>query len=226
LLDAERGGFFDLIDVTTGQNPAAVGQRYVDNTAILETEVAFSAGRVVVTDLLPVPPTEGAPPALLRQLRVTRGFATVRLRIKVSEAYGQSAAPMTPSAAGAMFTGRAGTLLLTTDAVTALSQAESDPVYSSEPIVLSENRTLTCALWRFTEPDTLESIDHMATLSAYTTQLERTRQFWHGWTANITYAGPDRDRGVRSAITLKLLSYTPPGAILAAPTTSLPAPLA
>src|SRR5262249_15135935 len=112
LLDAERGGFFDLIDVTTGQNPAAVGQRYVDDTAILETEVAFSAGRVVVTDLLPVPPTEGAPPALLRQLRVTRGFATVRLRIKVSEAYGQSAAPMTPSAAGAMFTGRAGTLLL------------------------------------------------------------------------------------------------------------------
>ena len=52
--------------------------------------------------------------------------------------------------------------------------------------------------------------------------IDKTEQFWRQWLSQCTCQGRWRETVQRSALTLKLLTFEPTGAIVAAPTCSLP----
>jgi GH15 family glucan-1,4-alpha-glucosidase len=223
ILDAREGGFFDLVDATSGRPPTPLGQRYVDGTAILETELALATGRVLVTDFLPIGATGEAQPLLFRRARVVAGSVILALRLKASMEYGRITAPLTLRSHGVEITLGTEALLLAIETPEQPTLLQSGPVFSTlGPVALRRGQALTCALWRLAPGDASAQGDSASLLSAYATGYKRARQFWQGWSAGIEYVGPERGQVVRSAITLKLLTYAPTGAILAAPTTSLP----
>jgi GH15 family glucan-1,4-alpha-glucosidase len=65
-------------------------------------------------------------------------------------------------------------------------------------------------------------VDHSWSLTRAQRALADTRRFWWQWVGQIRYDGPYQEHVWRSALALKLMTYAPTGAIVAAPTTSLP----
>ncbi|KAG1226061.1 hypothetical protein G6F35_003082 [Rhizopus arrhizus] len=66
------------------------------------------------------------------------------------------------------------------------------------------------------------SVDPPLTLSLLDALFRQTSGFWLNWVAESTYKGRWRENVLRSALTLKLLTYEPTGAVVASPTFGLP----
>lgn len=229
IIDASQGGYLALLDPQTGRPPQSLRQRYVPNTAILHTEVAFQTGRLLITDFMPTEHLRGnvqpePPPRIVRRIESLEGSCQFILRIKISPDYGRIAPQLTLNAEGVMATtvGGAG--------VTVLSFAEApievrlelvDPGLVESWHVLGARDRVTLVLGWAPHPFQANQL-RRSFRRDWTFELEATRGFWQDWAARITYRGPYQEAVMRSAITLKLLTFSPTGAMVAALTTSLP----
>ncbi|MFD5538722.1 glycoside hydrolase family 15 protein [Streptomyces sp. NPDC127079] len=214
ILDAERGGFFALAAAV----PARTKQFYFPDTNVLITRFYTDEGVGEVQDFMPVT-GESAEPAererhrLIRRVVCVRG--TVPFRVRVAPRFDYGARPHTLRMRGdtAVFESPAMSLALTSTVA-----LESDGPDAHADFKLAEGETAVFALDQAGE--------HIAPRGCARTeaqrQFETTVRYWRSWLHQSRYRGRWREMVHRSALTLKLLTYAPTGAIVAAPTTSLP----
>lgn len=212
LLDDDKAPRFEIAPEGGGEARRA----YLPDTNILRTEWTTRDGRFTVTDCLPVGRapdaaaddyvTLSAPGWLVRIVEGLEGRSTVRVRLRPARAPfdGAAAAKLTeegaPEPCVLYAAGRAPQGIGSAD-----ERLEIAP---------GERRAFVLA------PVSAGAAANPA--GEANRLMEVTRAFWQEWCARCRYDGPFGEMVRRSALTLKLLTFAPTGAIVAAPTTSLP----
>jgi GH15 family glucan-1,4-alpha-glucosidase len=209
LLDARKGGYFSLRSRSSGRPK----QLYLPDTNILLTRFQGAEAVGEVIDFM-VPETSGTGRArdlLVRQARAVRGRVTFELACHPAFDYGR--APHTVQlvpGVGAVFESPAGRCVLRSDVALKIEESGVAATFT-----LEEGQGVDIEL---------EWNGEVRPLAAGETEelFARTSDFWQSWVSQSRYRGRWREMVQRSALVLKLLVYHPTGALVAAPTTSLP----
>ena len=229
LISASHGGYLAIADPETGVWPSPIRQRYIPSTAILQTEVSLAGTRLLITDFMPTEHLRGSvtpepPPRIVRRIETMERSCRLAIRFKASPDYARAQPRMTLNEEGVIVTtpGIAGVAILSFAHVEANGQLVEEPGGPYVSIqVLRSYESLTVVLGWASYPIQANQL-RRAFRRDWTHEMEATRGYWQNWAAQTAYFGPYRPVVIRSAITLKLLTYTPTGAMVAAPTTSLP----
>jgi GH15 family glucan-1,4-alpha-glucosidase len=218
LLDRRRGGRFRVGPTAAAQ----VARRYVGDTNVLETSFTTAAGRVRLVDLMPVTDEErkGREPwpghHVLRMVECLEGEVEVEVSCDPRPEYGRcSPGIIDRGPFGFRFEDRRQGLILRSDVPVA--PAPGGPgLHGRERLRAGDIRWVSL-LHEPEEPAIVPPHGEDARR-----RVELTLRWWEEWAGQCRYGGPFREHVVRSALTLKLLTYAPSGAVIAAPTTSLP----
>jgi GH15 family glucan-1,4-alpha-glucosidase len=187
---------------------SSVRRRYVGDTAVLETEFTTPDGVVALLDFMPV---RSGRPDLVRIVEGRRGRVEMRMELTIRFDYGSVVPWVRRVPGGLTAIGGPDTLLLRTRVPLA---GENFHTVATFNVAEGERVPFDLTWFPSHEQPSLELDPEDA--------LEKTKATWTEWSARCSVTGPWRDAVVRSLITLKALTYRPTGAIVAAPTTSLP----
>ncbi|HEX8032757.1 MAG TPA: glycoside hydrolase family 15 protein [Ktedonobacterales bacterium] len=218
LLDRKRGGYFRIAP----DGPDYVTKHlYFPDSAVLITRFMAADGVGEVLDFMPIDHPEQATDQhrLVRLVRVVRGTMRFSLECAPRFDYGRQQHDLTIAGKGAIFHTPALSLTMHAD-----TTAGADPIELSR----SENDLYTSFTLRQGQIAGVmlesESTTDPGTISAQQVRdmLQTTLEYWRAWLNRSTYQGRWREIVSRSAMTLKLMTYAPTGALVAAVTTGLP----
>ncbi len=215
LLDARKGGFFRIAP----PEMPGMGQKqlYLPETNVLITRFLTVDGVGELTDFMPIKPagSDVCEHHLVRSVAVVRGSLPFELICRPAFNYARDAHTLHLSEEGAVFH----------SASLDLGLASSIPL---EPDGLGGVRAIftlhagQAVHFLLESAEASDRTPKCPPLCDYQESFERTLRYWRGWLSQCRYQGRWREMVQRSALVLKLLTYAPTGAIVAAPTTSLP----
>ncbi len=213
LLDSQRGGRFRI----RTQSYATRNQFYLPDTNVLITRFLTREGVGEVTDYMPIAQGKGEVQRhrIIRQVEAVRGNIPFELECSPALDYGRRGHETSLEEAGAQF--------LAPDAC--LTLAGYVPMRKAGNGIEAGFRLKEGESAAFVLEGTraLQSPDEVRLSPAEIEETFReTVAYWRHWIASCTYRGRWREMVNRSALVLKLLTFAPTGAVVAAPTTSLP----
>lgn len=236
MLDKDKGGFFS-ISVGIGENEDPVmavtnRQMYVPDSNVLITRFMTSSGVGQITDFMPVKQStiHGHEHGyLVRELEVVRGKMCFQVECVPRFDYAREEHELQIVTHGARFKGKELSMVLTS---THSWDWREHPTYKGgviAEITLTENDREAFIFRESFENrddnpfmDRRDSTGHPACLKETDSLKTSTLKFWRKWISKSLYKGRWREMVNRSALALKLMTYEPTGAIVAAPTFAFP----
>jgi len=218
ILDHARGGSFRVA-------PAAAfssSRRYVGRTAVLETTFTTSSGALRLIDAMPVADEEVKARSLwpehevLRSLEVIDGEVEVEIVYQPRLVFATAPARITMHPHQALMVERGRVVLLLRTEVP-LTVNEDGTEARGRCRLRAGERAVLALSFAQGSPVVLPALGDRAR-----ELVKDSVDWWERWSGQCRYDWNYRDEVLRSALTLKLLTYSPSGAIVAAPTTSLP----
>jgi GH15 family glucan-1,4-alpha-glucosidase len=212
LLDAEKGGSFRLEPTI----PYETERAYQPSSNVLETTFSTAEGRVRVTDAMTLTDSRRISPMreLVRKVEALAGTVPLRWRFEPRLDYARAETRL-ERRAGRWFAA-AGAEAVVLGVCGADDGTARGGVVEGELRLAQGESALLSLAGASREPAVIPGREDSER------RLERTVRFWPSWAGQIQYDGPWGDAVTRSALALKLLTFAPSGAIVAAPTTSLP----
>ncbi|MEO6032879.1 MAG: glycoside hydrolase family 15 protein, partial [Burkholderiaceae bacterium] len=214
ILDAGRGGFWSI----RPRDAFTTERAYLAGTNILRTVFSTPSGRVAVTDFMPVGRRLdagvndyvhlNAPAWIVRRVEGLQGNVTMQSTYRPSSEFTRK--PVTLVADSGVLHAGAEMPMLHADLGFVV---DGDKASAEWPVGAGQCHDMVLAG---------NSVAGEAPGARVAEFFDATRAFWEEWIGYCRYHGPFEDAVQRSALTLKLLTYAPTGAIVAAPTTSLP----
>jgi GH15 family glucan-1,4-alpha-glucosidase len=211
ILDAQKGGRFQI---APAGDDFRNKQFYWPDTNILITRFLHADGIGEIEDYMPVSAVGTSPDQLVRRVRVVRGRVSFHLECDPAFDYARAKPEIHLGQHGAHFQ--------TPDLSLGLASSvplDRTAVGVATDFTLGEGENVTFILRLLAEDDPLKCCPDVGQAEEL---FRATVEFWRRWLSKCTYSGRWREFVQRSALTLKLLSFEPTGAIVAAPTCSLP----
>lgn len=209
ILDDNKGGCFSF-EVEPNYN---IKQKYIDKTNILVTTFLKGPDHFEVYDFMPRYHTSErsyyAPPDLIRYVKLVSGEPAFKVRYDPRLEYAKHPTKTIIENGYIKSFTKKGTY----DSLYMYTNLDRDKVVKGEEITLEENAFFLISY----NQKLLNQTPYRAYL-----KMERTKVYWLNWSERSKTFSKYNDEILRSALTLKLLSYDKSGAIVAALTTSIP----
>jgi len=213
ILDDKKGGHFKIAPTAEGITHK---QFYWPDTNVLITRFLSSDGVGEITDYMPIGESAKGigQHQLIRRVSVLRGAMAFRMECYPAFNYARDKHQMKVTPDGACFYSPQLSLGL----ATRVPLKQDDKGVSAE-FGLEEGQTATFLLQDIPQGSGCGiSLSEQESMESF----KQTVEYWRRWIAKCTYTGRWREVIHRSAMALKLLTFAPTGAIVAAPTCSLP----
>lgn len=209
ILDIKKGGCFQI----TAPDIESVERKYIPNTAILTTTFTTKSGRFQVRDYMPRFVNQlgkhYCPPEIHRGILPIEGTPQIKIILDPRPNYALGK----------------GAYIIDKDYIKIISQKGEynsfyfytdlnfEKVLAQEPITIKNSAYFVLAYNEKIKPMTTDRVYY---------EYEKTKTYWLDWMHKTKMTTKHKDLYTRSAITLKLMTFQRTGAVIAAPTTSLP----